>query len=61
MEMIAAGVFRAYASWVSDHTQGEGASMEDKKKDRATREFVSERLLDKSVSNLHVGVILRHM
>ncbi|KAK3855436.1 hypothetical protein Pcinc_038160 [Petrolisthes cinctipes] len=41
MEMIAAGVFRAYASWVSDNTQGDGASTEARKKDRATREFTN--------------------
>ncbi|KAK3868929.1 hypothetical protein Pcinc_025723, partial [Petrolisthes cinctipes] len=42
MEMIAAGVFRAYASWVSDNTQGDGASTEARKKDRATREFLEK-------------------
>lgn len=55
--MITAGVFRAYASWVSDTVHDENPDSEKAKKLKATRQVVSELLVGRSVDSVRVGVI----
>ena len=57
MDLITAGVFRAYASWVSDTIHHENPDSEKAKKLQSTRQVVSQLLVGRSVDSVRVGVI----
>ncbi|KAG7169463.1 Calcium uptake protein 3-like [Homarus americanus] len=52
MEMITAGVFRAYASWVSDTSKSDSMDSKKLKSLQDTRQVVSELLVGQSPNNL---------
>ncbi|XP_069942826.1 calcium uptake protein 3, mitochondrial isoform X3 [Cherax quadricarinatus] len=56
MEMITAGVFRAYASWVSDTSQDGNMDSSKAKKLQDTRQVVSELLVGRSANNNRLGL-----
>ncbi|XP_071551333.1 calcium uptake protein 3, mitochondrial isoform X2 [Panulirus ornatus] len=56
MEMLTAGVFRAYASWLSDTTQDGSTDTKKIKSLDATRQVVSEMLVGRSANNIRVGL-----
>lgn len=57
MEMLTAGVFRAYASWLSDTSQEDSTDSMKLKSLDATRQVVSEMLVGRSANNIRVGVM----
>ncbi|XP_045620995.1 calcium uptake protein 3, mitochondrial isoform X3 [Procambarus clarkii] len=56
MEMITAGVFRAYATWISDTSLDDCTDPKKKKVLRDTRQVVSEQLVGRSANNVRVGL-----
>ncbi|XP_042221265.1 calcium uptake protein 3, mitochondrial-like isoform X4 [Homarus americanus] len=56
MEMITAGVFRAYASWVSDTSKSDSMDSKKLKSLQDTRQVVSELLVGQSPNNVRVGL-----
>ncbi|XP_045101552.1 calcium uptake protein 3, mitochondrial-like isoform X5 [Portunus trituberculatus] len=56
MDLITAGVFRAYASWVSDTIHNENPDSEKAKKLQSTRQVVSQLLVGRSVDSVRVGL-----
>ena len=57
MDLITAGVFRAYSTWVSETIHDENPDSEKAKKLKATRQFVSQLLVGRSVDSARIGVI----
>lgn len=57
MDLITAGVFRAYASWVSDTAHNETPDSKTAKELKSTKQVVSQLLVGRSLDSARVGVI----